>query len=307
MISIEESNEIASDILNSFRAHRANHHEFFEYLKESSKEGITPEQYLVYRDNFFHRTKNIMGFIAVYVKRIVDNHDYPSLAQTAKNFSDEGGHGIVEGIHLKLLEDGHNLHGRIVFGIPEITIPNAKNSPFLVPEALPFRKNQKIAFRSASYPSMTGRLLAHEDAADEMLNNFRMFIFEPYKGYYTEKDFNSLIEYYRVHRDDSKENGNVEEEHQKQALQIASNIIAFNPRAAKTILRGGERFLEDQSNLWDGMMREMQNSRFHGPKVLPKSEFLEVSNRIPSPIVKIKTNSTQKVIKDSNEKGKEVV
>ncbi|NBV06733.1 MAG: hypothetical protein EBS06_05815 [Proteobacteria bacterium] len=289
----------AAEILEEFQSHPANHHELFKYLEDLAKEGMTPEQYLVYRDNFFYRTSNTVLSVASHATHAVRNHDYQAFVAISRNFSDESGNGNIEGIHLKLLEDGHNFHGKIVFGVPEMTIPNSKNSPFLTPEAINFRKVQERMFRS-SYATMTGCLLAHEDAADEMLNNFKKYIFDPYKGYYTEPEFKKLTEYYTVHRDDSKENGNVEEQHKEQALRIASEMIATKPRAEKLILEGGKKFLNIQSDLWNGLMREIENSKFHGPKVIPKSDFLSESKK---PSTSIKKNSAKKFVDNPNDKS----
>ncbi len=269
----------ASEILEGFYAHPAQNHELFSYLKDLSKEGMTPEQFLVYRDNFFYRTQNTILSVSVHAKKAIDNNDYEALANVAKNFSDEGGHGDPEEVHLKLLEKNHNKHGTIVYGVPPITISDSKNSPFLTDEVRQFRKTQEKLFRS-SYPTMTGCLLAHEAAADQMLINFRNTIFEPYSGYYTESEYKTLMKYYDAHRDDSKEEGNVEEQHKEQALLIASNMITASPRAENLIILGGTKFLQAQSNLWSGLMKKMQESRSHGQKVPPKSDYLSTQSSV---------------------------
>jgi hypothetical protein len=192
----------------------------------------------------------------------------------------------------------------LFFGIPKITIADAKYSPYLLAEAEEFRETQKRLFRS-SYPTMTGCLLAHEGAADDMLINFKKFIFNPYRGYYTEEQFKKLIKYYDAHRDDSQEEGNVEEQHEEQALQIASEMIATNPRSEKLISEGGKKFLDAQDKLWSEMMRAIENSKSHGQRVIPKDKFLiilagesqEVTNTNPSSLVK--TGSAKKAITSS--------
>ena len=51
-------------IAEEFSSHRALDHDLFKYLEEQSKEGFTPKQYEVYRDNFFRRTELTIPSIA---------------------------------------------------------------------------------------------------------------------------------------------------------------------------------------------------------------------------------------------------
>lgn len=289
---VDKAKNTAQEILSEFQAHPANNHNFFKYLRDISKDGFSAGQYLIYRDNFFYRTARTVVSAAIHASKAVDNHDYAALAGSAQNVADEGGHGDLEGVHLKLLEDSHNAFGKRIFGIPEVTIAGSKDSPFLTQAVLNFRKTQQKLFRS-SYPTMTGCLLAHEDAADQMLINFRQSIFEPYRGYYTEKEFKGLMQYYDAHRDDSKEGGNVEERHKEQALEIAARIIAKNSRAAKLMLAGGNKFLTAQGQLWSEMEDSMERAKANGQRVAPRSEFLPV---VPSGAVS-KFSSTN--LKDS--------
>ena len=275
--------EIALDIFTKFDEHEANHHKLFAYLEKitSSGVGLTAEQYLVYRDNYFYRTANTILSAMMHAVKAVENHDYAALAGAAQVVRDEGGNGDKTKVHLAYLEDSHNIHGRIVFGIPAITIQEAADSPYLTTASMEFRKTQEKLFKS-SYPVMTGCLLAHEGAADKMLTQFRKTIFEPYSGYYTKKGFELATEYYTAHRNDLIEGGNVEEQHREQALQIAAEMIAQYPNSKEEILEGGLSFLKAQSDLWQGMMTEMEESKFYGQSVPSKCiSFLEEKSRPP--------------------------
>jgi hypothetical protein len=115
LLPSKEAAKRASAILKEFESHPANNHEFFKYLEDLAKQGITPEQFLVYRDNFFYRTDKTFLLLAIHAAKAINNHDYRALANVGRNFADEAGHGDLEAVHLKLLEEGHNLHGQIVF------------------------------------------------------------------------------------------------------------------------------------------------------------------------------------------------
>ncbi len=237
----------------------------------------------MYRDNYFYRTFNTIKSVAQHLTKAVGAQDYDAIAAVSQNFFEEGGNGNPQAVHLRLLEDSHNRLGTIVFGVPEIKLRDAKHSPFLLPEALSFRRTQSQLF-SSSYPTMTGCLLAHERMADDMLINFRKSIFEPNRGYFTESEFKKLVRYYDAHRDDSKDNANVEEQHKEQALRVVAKLIEENPRTEKLIMDGGIKFLNAQANLWDGLMREMENSKHHGQVVPPNKNFLnDVPTTSPSP------------------------
>lgn len=263
IMSEELAHSKALVISEEFKSHEAMHHPLFQFLKEQTKAGLTPAQFQVYRDNFFYRTANTILSVAIHAQKAAEAGDYKTLAEVVRNLFDEGGHGDLERVHLSLLEKGHNIHGQHVFGIAPLNIIDAKKSPLLLPEAISFRQDQERLFKS-SYPTMTGCLLAHEGAADDMLDNFRKTVFEPYRQHYTEEQYTKLIQYYTAHKDDTVEGGDVEKQHQEQALRIVTDMISNEKNAEKLILEGGKRFLVAQAKLWSGLLRDMEKSQNHG-------------------------------------------
>jgi hypothetical protein len=277
---IEKAEKIAKDVFAEFEAHKARNHELFKYLSKESQTGFSPEQFKLIRDNFFRRTRNTVVSVANHVAKAVEAGDYNALAKVGQNFADESGRGDPSAVHLRLLEDCYNTHGKTVFNLNPIKIKDADTSDDILRKTVEFGETQKWLFGS-SYQRMTGCLLAHEGAADDMLENFRKSLFNPYSGYYTEKQFKDLMRYFDAHRDDSKEGGDVEAEHQRQALAIATSMIAENQKSEREIRDGGLTFLDAQSNLWTQLMEELTKRKSN--KVAPREGWLEENKDVKSP------------------------
>lgn len=277
-IPLHEAQERTKEIFSTFKAHQANHHELFDYLKHlTNTRGLTAEQYVKYRNNFILRTRNTIVSVGSHIGQAARNGDFSAMALISKNFADEAGHGDPQKVHLNLLEESHNIHGERVFCVPYLKIKDADQAQFIIPEVLQFAATQRELFAS-SYPKLTGCLSAHEGAADNMLTNFRETIFETYKGYYTAEEFNYVMRYFDEHRDDTKPGGDVEAEHERQAISIVAHMIAADPSREEEIEKGGLMFLDAQSNMWSGLQKTLEKSQNRGQLITPLPEFARPSN-----------------------------
>ncbi|HLD77197.1 MAG TPA: hypothetical protein VI861_03600 [Rickettsiales bacterium] len=271
---LAQSEEKAREILQEFKEHRANHHSFFDYLRDQSYIGFNPRQLDIFRANFFFRTFKTIQSVANAMRAAAEAGDFSGVAGSAQNLSEEGGKGDPKKVHLKLLEDCFNEYCLKIFGLAPLLLKDCARSPLLTEEVIAFRKTQLQLFRS-SYPTVVGDLLAHEGAADDMLGVFRETLFLPYKEYYDKESFKKLMLYFDEHRDDEKEGGNVEEQHEQAALAVATNVICLDPnKNFRLILTGGMKFLNAQANLWDSLLREFKLAKENGVIVPPKPHII---------------------------------
>jgi hypothetical protein len=236
-------------------------------LKERAQIGFTPEQYKIYRDNFFRRTELTIPAVARFIERAALEGDSHAVVDTIRNLNDEGGYGNVDKMHSNLLLYSHNFHGMRVFGLdPLHPLSEAKNSLNLVPEVEDYRIAKQKAFEKP-YPFVAGNTWAHELAADSMLDNFRLVFFAPYQSRYTPEEYQKLTEFFIAHKDDSKENGDVEAQHGRMAREVAERACKLSLSQIAVVRDGGLDFLNHQEKLWDGMLREIERAQSTGELV----------------------------------------
>jgi hypothetical protein len=273
-----------AEVAFRFTNHQALNHPFFDYLKEKSQHGFNSIQWQIYWHNFARRTELTIPSVATSIKNAALEGDMKTLAYSVRNIYDEGGYGDPNKIHSQLLLNSHNQHGSKVFGVnPLCSLRDAKKSPFLVTEVEEYRKAKFAAFKKSA-AAFAGNSWAHELAADRMLINFRNAFFEPYQGYYTEEGYFNLIEFYRAHRDDTIEGGDIEAQHEIMTRNTAERACKANIKTIAIIEREGLKFLDLQSNLWYGMLREMEKAQYMGGPITPKLEFLK---KDPNPVMKL--------------------
>ncbi len=269
-------------VIEEFKEHPALDHPFFQYLKEQSQEGFNSRQFAIYRDNFLFRTEATIPSVARTVEKAALSGDMQTVTDTISNLYDEGGYGDPSKVHSKLLLDSHNKHGERIFGLsPLEDLRGARKSPFLVPEVIQYRQ-AKLSVFNRSFPYIAGNTFAHELAADGMLDNFRKAFFEPYKGYYKPEDYVRLTEYFTAHKDDEKEGGDVEAQHARMAEAAAERACKENIINIPKIRQGGLDFLERQSELWSGLLREIERAKDKVVPVVPMLNYIS-SAKIPSP------------------------
>lgn len=275
---------------------------FFDYLQDRSKKvGFNAAQFNSLRDNYFYRTLYTIVSVAQAVAKLVAAGDFASVAKAAKNMYEEGGSGKVEDVHLKLLEDCFNTHGQTIFGLLSLRVKDAEHSPYLLDSTKQFRKLQeKILLPEYPYPEMMGRLWAHEDRADKMLQVFQTAFFEAFKGYYPDlESYKKTMRYFEVHRDDSKEGGDIEARHARDAEEIAASAIASDPKnGAKLFKKGAEDFFSSQAKMWEALLQDLQKLETHGVKIPPNRAII-----LPSPSVEPREPAVAESLADKKKVG----
>lgn len=257
-------------ISQEFESHRALNHPLFEYLLQQSKEGFTPKQYQIYRDNFFRRTELTIPSVARFIEKAALSGDPQAVVDTIRNLNDEGGYGDIEKMHSSLLKKSHNFHGMRVFNVDPIhELSDVAKSENLVTEVEEYRKSKQDSFEK-TYPYIAGNTWAHELAADDMLDGFRKAFFEPYQGYYTPPEYIKITEFFTAHKDDSIVGGDVEKQHASMARSAAERACKDSLQNIAHVRLGGLEFLNSQAKLWDGLLREIENARLIGEVVEPK-------------------------------------
>ncbi len=286
-----------TEVALKLKNHQALNHPFFDYIKEKSRDGFNSIQWQIYWHNFARRTELTIPSVAISIKNAALQGDMQTLADAVRNIYDEGGYGDPKKIHSQLLLNSHNQHGSRVFGVKALSsLRDAKNSQFLVPEVEEYRRAKFAAF-TKSAAAFAGNSWAHELAADSMLINFRNAFFEPYRGYYTEKEYFDLIEFYRAHRDDTIEGGDIEAQHEIMTRGTAERACKENIKTISIIEREGLEFLDYQSKLWYGKLREMEAAQFIGGPIRPKLEFLKDN---PNTEINLKDNKSATKLEDQS-------
>lgn len=251
-------------IAEEFFEHRALKHPLFAYLSEQSSEGFTAKQFLIYRDNFFRRTQLTIPSIALTVKAAVTYGDFDAAALAFRNLKDEMADGDTKNIHSRLLLESHNIHGMRTFAInPVDKMTDVEKSNVLIPEVEEYRKAKEEIF-TKPYPFVAGNTWAHELAADSMLDHFRKSFFTPYLGLYSEKESAHVMRFFNVHKDDSREGGNIEQQHEKMAREAVESACVESLNNVEQVREGGLIFLSHQEKLWDGMLRELEKAQHVG-------------------------------------------
>lgn len=285
-------------IAEEFSSHRALDHDLFKYLEEQSKEGFTPKQYEVYRDNFFRRTELTIPSIARVIEKAALSGDSQTVVDAIKNLYDEGGYGDIKKMHSNLLITSHNVHGMRVFGVdPIFPISEAGKSPNLVPEVEEYRKAKQAAF-DRSYPYIAGNTWAHELAADGMLDNFRKSFFVPYKLKYKSEEYKEVIEFFTAHKDDTVVGGDIEAQHERMARAAAERACKESLVNVAEVREGGLNFLDKQAKLWDGKLRELEKAKSVGEVIKPEPDFK------PNPEVNPDKDKSRKATSDRDLGGR---
>ncbi|MCA0458775.1 MAG: hypothetical protein LCI00_32785 [Chloroflexi bacterium] len=223
---------------------------FFDYLSNQSIIGFTPTQFAIYRDNFFYRTINTIPSITKVLLAAAYHEDIETLADAGKNLFDETGSGNHSMVHSSLLVTSHNVHAKKVFGLKPISLIDAQTSIHILDVAKAFCEKQRMLYENSSYPIVLAASYAQETAATSMLTTFYEHFFCSYKGFYSQKEFETLTIYFSCHI-----NG-VEKDHAEKAQRAL--LRACNTKSdIEFVLWSVNTFLRAQSDLWNGLLRAM--------------------------------------------------
>jgi hypothetical protein len=286
--TISEESEFSKKfnaVEKEIKGHRAFNHPLFTYLKEQANDGFNATQFQIYRDNFLFRTELTIPSVARALEKAALTGDLQAVAATVRNLYDECGYGDHNLVHIKLLLDSHNKHGQKIFAIsPLDELAQVYNSLLLVDGVYQYR-DSKINVFNHPYPYIMGNTWAHELAADGMLDNFRQALFESYKGYYDQEGYEKVTSYYKAHKDDEVDGGDIEANHGRMARADAERACKGDMKMAAEMRRGAIEFLDRQAKLWDDLQKSMENAKENGPKIAPKPHFEKPRNTTSRAVV----------------------
>jgi hypothetical protein len=216
---------------------------YFDRLKYAGWSGDT---YALHRANFFYRTELTVKAIAHVCARAADNDDVPTLILFSHILNEECGDGDKDKCHLLLMEQSHNLFGKDVFGLPPLSVIEARKSALIVEGTNRYRQRiQELC--SSSYQRVLGVAMALESHAKEMLGYCRTAFRAHAETLDTEQFVNEIEVYFNVHL-----NGGVEERHAVDAREcVRSNCRS--EQDFKEIAFGARETLDIQLAMWQDL------------------------------------------------------
>lgn len=238
-----------SALEESIRNHSAINHKLFSYIRDIP--GLTPNQYSVYRANYFYRTLHTIPSIACLLASAALNCDFETLSFTGQNLYEETGCGKTARMHNVLLELSHNYHGKYIFGIKPLALNTVSSSLEVMDETKSFVKIERSLYQNENYAVILGAAYAHETAAVSMLTNFYEGIFDKYRGYYDNLEFYKIMEYFLIHIT------GIEQDHAYKSHLVVKSHAKKDKRALSDIICGAISFLDAQSKLWDGIYNQL--------------------------------------------------
>jgi Iron-containing redox enzyme len=234
-----------TSLMDDLERHPVYDNDYFKLLENSSWNSQT---YDFHRANFFHRTEGTVKGIAHVCARAAANDDRDTLILFSYILNEETGNGKAAACHEVLMENAHNLHGQVEFGLPPLLVKEARNSSLIIPETVAYRE-RTLELLSASYHRMLGVVMALESHADKMLQICRT-AFRNSRNKLPQSEFVNKVEiYFNVHI----ANG-VEERHAADAKQCVMNNCHTDADVAE-IAYGATETLNIQLEMWNAMYK----------------------------------------------------
>lgn len=224
----------------------------FNYLKEQSKIGWTKPQFLLYRDNYFFRTYETIECVAKVIISAKRHEDFITLRSAGNNCYEESGSNTYRKSHLELLLYSHNRHSERIFGIQYISLRDSLGSPHILEETKAFRKSQIALYESSNHVEVLAANYAQEAAATTMLTVFMKSFFEPYKNYYSNKEYQEITEYFHCHLE------GLEERHADEAKYCLFQQC-YTPEDIEIAIASISTILTAQSNMWVALKEKLQS------------------------------------------------
>jgi len=105
-----------------------------------------------------------------------------------------------------------------------------------------------------------------------MLVNISEYVIKPYQGYFEDKpeQWQRICKYFDEHIKTNDDGVSVEEEHGRSALAVIKELCVEDSKALKQVERGAMAFGDAQNNLWNAILRQMQENEQSGIRVPPK-------------------------------------
>ncbi len=248
-ISEQEVSSIHRDLEKFFlvlEKHPVFKNPYFDCLQNLKWNKATFE---LHRANFFYRTELTVKAIAHVCARAAAEEDQDTLILFSYILNEECGNGSLKNCHAMLMEQAHNLYGKVEYSLEPLLIKDAKKHRFIIEETEQYRKRMYELITS-SYQCMLGVVMALEYHANKMLTVCRE-AFRSNLQYLTSSEYSSKVEiYFNCHVD----NG-VEERHSSDAkLCVFNNCHSIND--LQEIKYGAEEAMKVQLNMWNALAKK---------------------------------------------------
>ncbi|GHJ40696.1 iron-containing redox enzyme family protein [Streptomyces sp. TS71-3] len=218
-----------------------------EYFKLLESTPWTGETYDFHRANFFHRTEGTVKGIAHVCAQAAAHDDRDTLVLFSHILNEETGNGVAAHCHEILMENAHNLHGEVEFGLSPLLVRDARDSKLIISETLAYRE-RTLGLLTTNYHRMLGVAMALESHADRMLQVCRT-AFRNTNNELPEARFVDDVEiYFNVHVGDE----GVEERHAADAKKCVLNNCHADADVAEIAYAATET-LNIQLEMWNAM------------------------------------------------------
>ncbi len=246
------NNQFNLQIQQAIASYETKSNVLFQYLEEKSKAGWTKLQFLLYRDNYFFRTYETIECVAKVIISAKRHEDFITLRSAGNNCYEESGSNIDRKSHPELLLYSHNRHSERIFGIQGISLRDSLNSPNVLAETKELRKIQYALYESLNHIEVLAANYAQEAAATAMLAIFMKSFFEPYRSYYSNKEYREITEYFHCHLD------GLEERHADEAKYcLFQQCKTF--KDIETAIATINKLLAAQSTMWIALKEKLQS------------------------------------------------
>lgn len=238
--------EQVTSLMDELERHDVYSNDYFKFLQNTPWNART---YDFHRANFFHRTEGTVKGIAHVCARAAANDDRDTLTLFSFILNEETGNGEAANCHEVLMENAHNLHGELEFGLAPLRVRDARDSSLIIPETSAYRERTSELV-GGSYQRMLGVAMALESHADTMLQVCRT-AFRESNTTQPAAEFVEKVEiYFNVHVGDE----GVEERHAADAKKCVLNNCRDEADVAE-IAYGAAETLNIQLEMWNAMYK----------------------------------------------------
>lgn len=220
-----------------------------DYFKSLQDTRWNRQTYDFHRANFFHRTEGTVKGIAHVCAQAAAHDDRDTLTLFSFILNEETGYGEAAKCHEVLMENAHNLLGEVEFGLPPLSVKEARVSDLVIPETFAYRERTRELVRG-SYQRMLGVAMALESHADIMLKVCRTAFRNSNTGLPKSEFVENVEIYFNVHVGDD----GVEERHAADAKECVLNNCRTEADVAE-IACGAIETLNIQLEMWNAMYK----------------------------------------------------
>jgi hypothetical protein len=239
-----------TSLIDDLDRHPVYENEYFKFLEGTLWTG---ESFEFHRANFYHRTEGTVKGIAYVCGQAAAHDDMDTLVLFSHILNEETGDGNAAHCHEVLMENTHNQHGQVEFGVAPMLVKEARDSKLVIPETLDYRR-RTLDLLVTSYHSMLGVAMALESHADRMLKICRTAFRNTNKVLSQDKFVQDVEIYFNVHVGDE----GVEERHAADAKKCVVNNCHSEVDVA-AIAAAATETLDIQLEMWNAMYKAVTN------------------------------------------------